>query len=503
MSFDQLRDRLKSSELKTKFDLFYGNVKDSGGTFSRKAGKTLSKAGKTFSRASGGLGATLGRKSGATRSHDVLADDNNVNSPSSSGDRLGSMPALALESDEKLLKRQIKKTREILGQGGFSRVVKVRRASGALVAVKVHERRTEETIHQFKARVNREVDTMRKVQDHPNIIKANQYLQAFEVIEGSKRIYAVMEFVEGGSLEDVMVVSVGMLRGVFTHPAKGSPFFVLRTGALPLSEIQCNFKKLVQVVSYLQSKFIVHRDLKPANLLYTIDGVMKLSDFGSAADTQNVIHMLTSFGVTELWSAPEAACGKFGGKGTDPTKLDVYSCGVLFLLMFWGYDKMDKWLSDDANPVKTEEGFPPNHPAILELPEKMKALITRLVERDPAKRCSVAEIEENVWFQEIQVCGSDAEATLPHCHTLQQVTERNKTVRTPLKHVHTTPVRERPALVALFRHPDHHEPMSPLDGAPTVIETLEQHDMHVLPDGVPASGDQHSGLSLSLVDYGT
>ncbi|KAI9016944.1 kinase-like domain-containing protein [Gaertneriomyces semiglobifer] len=478
MSFDQLRDRLKSSELKTKFDLFYGNVKDSGGTFSRKAGQTLSKAGKTFSRAaSGSLGATLGRKSGAARSHDVLADDNTVNSPSSSGDRLGSMPSLALESDEKLLKRQIKKTREVLGQGGFSRVVKVRRASGALVAVKVHERRTEETIHQFKARVNREVGTMRKVQDHPNIIKA------FEVIEGSKRIYAVMEFVEGGSLEDVMVVSVA--------------------GALPLSEIQCNFKKLVQVVSYLKSKCIVHRDLKPANLLYTIDGVMKLSDFGSAADTQNVIHMLTSFGVTELWSAPEAASGKFGGKGTDPTKLDVYSCGVLFLLMFWGYDKMDKWLSDDANPVKTEEGFPPDHPAILELPGRMKALITRLVERDPAKRCSVAEIEENVWFQEIQVCGSHAEPNPPHCHTLQQVTQRNTTVRAPLKHLHTTSVRERPALVALFRHSDHREPMSPLDGAPTVIETLQQHDMHVLPDGVPASGDQYSELSQSLVDNDT
>ncbi|TPX71544.1 hypothetical protein SpCBS45565_g01025 [Spizellomyces sp. 'palustris'] len=458
MSFDKLRGRLKDLDLKEKFDEFYGGVKDVGGKVSKKAGGTISKAGKTLSRAASGTlykTSTVGKTFAAKSQNDGLADLKDMEgSPRQARNKsLPSLTLLATLSD-KDLKRQVKsRSAEILGQGGFSRVVKAQMGDGSVVAVKVHEKRKNESKYQFKARVEREISTMTKVSDHINVVKA------LETIDGNKRIYAVMEFATGGSLEDIMISSVG---------------------AMPLAELQCNFKKLLRVISYLHSHHIVHRDVKPGNVLFTSDGTLKLSDFGSAADTQNVIHMLTSFGVTDLWSAPEATSSStspISPNPSSPEKLDVYSCGVLFLLMFWGYEKMDGWLAEGAHPVKTEEGFPPNHPAIVGLPDHMKGIIQKLLERDPGKRCSLAEVEEDAWFKEIRVCGRGGDPGVAHHHTVRCKSETGGS--TLADKPPPTPVRKRPLLQELW----------PLEG-----NNLDLKD---------SEGDQLSGSPLPTPLEGT
>jgi serine/threonine protein kinase len=40
------------------------------------------------------------------------------------------------------------------------------------------------------------------------------------------------------------------------------------------------FKQIVEGVAYCHSKQILHRDIKLDNILLTIDGVVKLCDFG-------------------------------------------------------------------------------------------------------------------------------------------------------------------------------------------------------------------------------
>lgn len=54
------------------------------------------------------------------------------------------------------------------------------------------------------------------------------------------------------------------------------------TKKLPLWQAHDYFCQLLDGLEYLYSKGIVHKDIKPGNLLLTLDGTLKISDFGVA-----------------------------------------------------------------------------------------------------------------------------------------------------------------------------------------------------------------------------
>jgi serine/threonine protein kinase len=108
----------------------------------------------------------------------------------------------------------------------------------------------------------REMDSMKQVNDHPNIVGL---VEVLELVQESKTtLFLVLEFVSGGELFERMKAGQG-----------NSEEFARRY-----------FRQLLSGIEYCHGKGVVHRDLKPENLLLSEPGegaLLKIADFGLSA----------------------------------------------------------------------------------------------------------------------------------------------------------------------------------------------------------------------------
>ena len=146
-------------------------------------------------------------------------------------------------------------------------------------------------------RFEREIKILKRL-DHPNIVK---YYGGGT--ENNQRYYA-MQFIAGGSLQDVM-----RQRGRLTWEQ------AIHVG-----------RQVCSALEHAHNAGIIHRDLKPANLFLTRKGKLMLGDFGIARDTEATA--LTAAGKTVgtyAYMAPEQINGAHPISG----KTDLYALGCL------------------------------------------------------------------------------------------------------------------------------------------------------------------------------
>ncbi|KAJ7560029.1 hypothetical protein O6H91_04G111200 [Diphasiastrum complanatum] len=158
--------------------------------------------------------------------------------------------------------------------------------------------------------IKREISIMKLVK-HPNII------QICEVMGSKKKIYIVLELVTGGELFDKIATQ----------------------GRLKEEEARKYFQQLINGVDFCHSRGVYHRDLKPENLLLDANGILKISDFGMSALSQQLkadglLH--TTCG-TPNYVAPEV----LNNKGYDGATADTWSCGVILFVLMAGYLPFD------------------------------------------------------------------------------------------------------------------------------------------------------------------
>jgi serine/threonine protein kinase len=191
---------------------------------------------------------------------------------------------------------------------------------------------------------------------HPNIVK----------YKGSGRYHKapfyIMEYVEGESLDHILA----------------------RRNKLPWEEVVEIGIHLCAALQHAHDQGIIHRDLKPSNLMILKDGVVKLTDFGIAKDTDvTALTNANSTVGTAAYMSPEQCRGArdIGHKS------DLYSMGIMFYELltgkkpFVGETPMEVFLQH-AN--KRDYKRPAE--IVMEMPTWLNVLVEQLMEKEIAKR---------------------------------------------------------------------------------------------------------------------
>uniref|UniRef100_A0A8C5TEG1 non-specific serine/threonine protein kinase n=1 Tax=Malurus cyaneus samueli TaxID=2593467 RepID=A0A8C5TEG1_9PASS len=174
-----------------------------------------------------------------------------------------------------------------LGDGAFGKVFKAQnKETKVLAAAKVIDTKSEEELEDYMV----EIDILASC-DHPNIVKL---LDAF--------YYENNLWVE--------------LERPLTEP-----------------QIKVVCRQTLEALNYLHENKIIHRDLKAGNILFTLDGDIKLADFGVSAKNTRTIQRRDSFIGTPYWMAPEVVMCETSKDRPYDYKADIWSLGITLIEM--------------------------------------------------------------------------------------------------------------------------------------------------------------------------
>jgi len=237
----------------------------------------------------------------------------------------------------------------LLGRGGMSEVwCATDLELGRRVAVKLL------APNEDNARFEREARAVAALA-HPNVT------QVYDYGEDGDRPFMVLEYLAGGSLEELLRAN----------------------GALPDEDTHRIASDIAAGLAHAHARGVVHRDLKPANVLFDEDGRAKIADFGIArmsAGDGTLTEAGTVLG-TAAYISPEQASGLPATAASD-----VYSFGVLLFRMLTGRLPFE---SDDALAlVMRHRDEPP--PLVTDIrpdaPPTLAALADASLAKDPAAR---------------------------------------------------------------------------------------------------------------------
>ena len=194
--------------------------------------------------------------------------------------------------------------------------------------------------------------------NHPGIVS----IYAADVWDGRPAI--VMELVNGETLTSLL---------------KGGP--------LSPPEALAVLDQLLDAVGYAHERGVIHRDIKPDNVFVTLDGAIKLADFGIAHvdGTASTATLAGTVLGTPGYMSPEQAAG-----APVDERSDLFSVGVLAWELLTGHNPFGAGEGADAPTViyRIVHEPAPELPVSVSagLPADMRPAIMAALSKDPAMR---------------------------------------------------------------------------------------------------------------------
>lgn len=194
---------------------------------------------------------------------------------------------------------------------------------------------------------------------HPNIAAVYNAFRYYD------EFFLVMEFIDGESLESI-----------------------LNRGRLPL-ELGLDYaRQALFALGYAHAHGVVHRDIAPSNMIVTVDGTVKLTDFGLAKTATDIrlTHSGTPMG-SPWYMSPE----QVRGDAAMDARSDIYSLGVVLYEIVTGSKLFD--LASTFDVMRAHVEMPPPAPSerAADVPPELERIILTALAKDPNARFQSAE----------------------------------------------------------------------------------------------------------------
>ena len=248
-----------------------------------------------------------------------------------------------------------------LGSGAFGKVmVGSHILTGETVAIKILDKIILSQTPEDLELVNQEIAILK-------IVKHNNIVQLYEIMETPQHIFIVMEYCDGKDLMD----------------------YILTKSKLSENESLKLFQQLINALIYLHSQNIAHRDIKIDNMLLDSKKNLKLVDFGLSTKYSDD-ELLNQPCGTVVYAAPEV----LEGKEYHGMLADVWSSGIVLFGMLSGYlpfcDQDDEINKENVlrGDLEIPESFPP----------LVRDLLSHMLDMNPMTRYTLQEIQDHPWF---------------------------------------------------------------------------------------------------------
>eukprot|EP01122_Echinamoeba_exundans_P013060 TRINITY_DN5635_c0_g1_i1.p1 TRINITY_DN5635_c0_g1~~TRINITY_DN5635_c0_g1_i1.p1 ORF type:complete len:931 (+),score=210.61 TRINITY_DN5635_c0_g1_i1:146-2938(+) len=250
----------------------------------------------------------------------------------------------------------------IIGTGSFAKVMLVRKKdTGKLYAMKVLKK--EEIVRRNQVGHTRTERTILSRMHHPFMVKLRYSFQS------ELKLYMVLDYIRGGEL--------------FYH--------LRRAGRFPEDKARFYIAEVILALDYLHRHNVIYRDLKPENILLSLDGHIKLTDFGLSKEGITSVggkgegQTATTFCGTPEYLAPEIITGIGHGKA-----VDWWSVGIMLYEMLVGRPPFASQNRNQLylNTIKGQITWPPSMSPLA------RDLLSRLLHRRPEERLGSRSIED-------------------------------------------------------------------------------------------------------------